>query len=418
MGKRYIIEFKKENSNEWQSKDTGKEVYTFTLKGLKQDTVYSIRMCTDVGVGVSLPSEEFKIKTKKKPMDEKEFTLLPGDPPVYLLNLEQAGVRQFNKKVFGKAPTKNPANKTIMVVGATGSGKTTLINGMINYILGVDWKDSYRFKLINEETQKTQACSQTSEVTAYQIYHTDGFQVPYSLTIIDTPGFGDTRGIKQDKQITDKIREFFSVEGGIDSIDAVCFVVQSALARLTPKQKYIFDAILSIFGRDIASNIVALVTFADGKSPPVLEALKEAEIPCATNPDGSILHFKFNNSVLFAENTGANTDEENFDHMFWKMGEISMKTFFNHLSSMETQSLTLTKEVLRERKQLEATVEGVQTMIRKGLSKLEEINNTKAALQHHKTHMKENEDFEYEVEVEKSERINIPPGEFIMNCHG
>ncbi|XP_071314308.1 uncharacterized protein [Trachinotus anak] len=416
--KGYIIEFKEENSNQWHSKETGTEVYTFTLKNLKQKTVYSIRMRTDVGVGVSLSGEELKIKTKKEQLDKKELTLLSDDPQVYLLNLKSAGDGQLNKKVFGKAPTNNPSNKTIMVVGATGSGKTTLINGMINYVLGVDWEDNCRFKLIDEETNKTQACSQTSEVTAYQIYHTDGFQVPYSLTIIDTPGFGDTRGIKQDKQITDKIRDFFSIKGGIDSIDAVCFVVQSALARLTHTQKYIFDAILSIFGKNIASNIIALVTFADGKSPPVLEAIKAAEIPCATNPDGSILYFKFNNSVLFAKNTGATSDENNFDHMFWKMGKTSMKTFFTHLTGMQSQSLTLTKEVLEERKQLEATVVGVQPMIRKGLSKLEEINTTKAALQNHVTHMKENEDFEYEVVEEKSERINIDAGTFITNCHG
>ncbi|XP_056239716.1 uncharacterized protein LOC130174115 [Seriola aureovittata] len=416
--KGYIIEFKEDNSNQWQSKETETEVYTFTLNDLKKNTVYSIRMRTDVGVGVSLPGEEFKIKTKKQQVDKKELTLVPGDPPVYLLNLKPAGDGQLNKQVFGQAPTTKPANKTIMVVGATGSGKTTLINGMINYILGVDWEDNCRFKLINEETNKTQACSQTSEVTAYQIYHTDGFQVPYSLTIIDTPGFGDTRGIKKDKEITDKIREFFSLEGGIDSIDAVCFVVQSALARLTHTQKYIFDAILSIFGKDIANNIIALITFADGKSPPVLEAIKAAEIPCATNTDESILHFKFNNSVLFAKNTGAKDDQDNFDHMFWKMGKASMKTFFTHLTSMKPQSLTLTKEVLEERKQLEAIVVGVQPMIRKGLSKLEEINTTKAALQNHETHMKENEDFEYEVEVEKSERIDIPPRTFITNCHG
>ncbi|KAG7217351.1 hypothetical protein INR49_021628, partial [Caranx melampygus] len=414
--KGYIIEFKEEKSSQWQSTDTREEVYTFTLKNLKHNSVYSIRMRTDVGVGLSQPGDELKIKTKKEPVDNIEFTLRPGDPPVYLLNLKQAGHGQFNKKVFGRTPAKNPSNKTIMVVGATGSGKTTLINGMINYILGVDWEDDYRFKLIDEQTHKSQACSQTSEVTAYQICHRDGFQVPYSLTIIDTPGYGDTRGITQDKKITDKIREFFSVKGGIDSIDAVCFVVQSALARLTHTQKYIFDAILSIFGKDIARNIVALVTFADGKSPPVLEAIKAAEIPSATNPDGSVLHFKFNNSVLFAKNTGSQAGEDDFDHMFWKMGKVSMKTFFTHLSNMEPQSLTLTKEVLQERQQLEATIEGLQPIIRKGLSNMEEINMTKAALKNHETHMEENKDFEYETVDESIIKIDLQPRTYVTNC--
>ncbi|KAI2666731.1 hypothetical protein H4Q32_026421 [Labeo rohita] len=291
---------------------------------------------------------------------------------------------------------------------------------MINYILGVQWKDDFRFVLIDEGKQKSQAESQTSEITAYQINHMDGFRVPYSLTIVDTPGFGDTRGISHDQKITKQIHEFFSAHGGIDRIDAVCFVVQASLARLTHTQKYIFDAILSIFGKDIAENILVLVTFADGKRPPVLEAIKVSEVPCSTNESGEPLHFKFNNSALFASNYTSADDEEfdceNFDQMFWKLGFSSMKKSFRSLKTMKTQSLSLTQEVLKERQQLEVLVQGLQAQINAGLTKLDEIKKTRAVLEQHKAEMEANKDFEYELEVIVPKQIENNTGYYLTNC--
>ncbi|XP_073693630.1 uncharacterized protein [Garra rufa] len=306
-----------------------------------------------------------------------------------------------------------------MMIGATGAGKTTLINFMINYILGVKWEDAFRFVLIDEGKQKSQAESQTSEITAYQINHMDGFQVPYSLTIVDTPGFDDTRGISHDQKITKQIQELFSGRGGIDCIDAVCFVVQASLARLTHTQKYVFDFILSIFGKDIASNILMMVTFADGKTPPVLEAIKVSEVPCSTNESGDPLHFKFNNSALFANNNTSADDEEdceNFDQMFWKVGFSSIKKFFTSLNMMETQSLFLTQEVLEERQQLEVYMQDLQPQINAVLTKLEEIKKTRAALEQHKAEMDANKDFEYELEVTVPKQIENKSSFYLTNC--
>ncbi|KAI2645705.1 hypothetical protein H4Q32_026201 [Labeo rohita] len=291
--------------------------------------------------------------------------------PMFKLKLDETWQNSdgfCRRSTFGENVPKD--NKTIMMIGATGAGKTTLINSMINYILGVQWEDDFRFVLIDEGKQKSQAESQTSQITAYQINHMDGFEVPYTLTIVDTPGFGDTRGISHDQKITTQIQEFFSAHGGIDHIDAVCFVVQASLPRLTHTQKYIFDSILSIFGKDIAKNILMMVTFADGKKPPVLEAIKVSKVPCSTNESGDPHHFKFNNSA----------------------------------------------EVLKERRQLEVLVEGLQPQIKTGLTNLDEIKKTRAALEQHKAEMDANKDFEYELEVTVVKKIENKTGYFLTNC--
>uniref|UniRef100_A0A667Y1T6 AIG1-type G domain-containing protein n=1 Tax=Myripristis murdjan TaxID=586833 RepID=A0A667Y1T6_9TELE len=296
---------------------------------------------------------------------------------------------------FGKVTFSR--SRTIMVLGATGSGKSTLINGMINYIVGVEWNDNFRFKLIDEGQLRSQAESQTSEVTVYKVNHQEGFNIPYSLTIVDTPGFGDTRGIERDRAITEQIRSLFTSAKGVSEIDAVCFVTQASLPRLTPTQKYVFDSVLSIFGKDVAENIRMLVTFADGQRPPVLEAVNASGVPCPKTDAGLPVHFKFNNSAL--------------------MGAKSMKNFFTALEKIPTKSLQMTKEVLKERKQLQTVIEGLQPQVKAGLAKLEEIKMIKQKLQEHEAAISTNENFEIEVDIIRPEQIQITKkGEYITNC--
>lgn len=229
------------------------------------------------------------------------------------------------------------------------------------------------------------------------------------MNIIDTPGFGDTKGITSDKELIKQVTELFQSksEHGIQTLDAVCFVTQSPLARLTQTQLYIFDSILSLFGKDIASNIFVLITFADGKNPPVLDALKKANIPF-TN------HFIFNNSALFAEND--KNVKEGFSKMFWKMGEENFKEFFKHLRLVDPKSLQLTADVLRTRLLLEVTIEGLQMQVKDGMNQLNTIRQECAVLKRHKNDIKYNRNFDYEVEEAVMTQIDLQPGEYVTNC--
>ena len=317
------------------------------------------------------------------------------------------------KYVLGApTPGKVVSERVLMVVGATGAGKTTLINGMVNYIFGVEWDDDFRLMLVTENTAKSQAHSQTSLITAYTIYPRHGSKFQYALTIIDTPGFGDTRGLERDKTIVQQIQEFFFIKdgNGIDHLDGIGFVAQASLARLTPIQNYVFHSILSVFGNDVANNLFIMVTFADGMDPPVMAAIAEAKIECKK-------YYKFNNSALLASNEKKSHDEdEEFDKMFWKMGFISFKRFFDDFAKAEGVSLYLTKEVLRERKQLEVIVQGLQQQISAGVAKLEELRQEEIVLQQREAEVATNKDFKYTVEVTKQRKIDLPTGRYVTNC--
>ncbi|XP_034534585.1 uncharacterized protein LOC117809023 [Notolabrus celidotus] len=378
-----------------------------------EQDVWSLNNIPEVCTTKQTLKDELKLKSKQ---------VSSASPSVYQLPLERGklvNIKHCRKFSFGKESMK--PNRTIMLLGATGSGKSTLINGMMNFILGVNWTDNFRFKLIDEEQTKSQAESQTSEVTVYKINHQEGFNIDYSVTIVDTPGFGDTRGIKRDREIVEQLRNLFSSDHGVRDIDSVGFVAQASLARLTPSQRYVFDSVLSIFGKDIAENIRILVTFADGQCPPVLEAIKAADVPCPKTGDGKPVHFKFNNSALFANNSAAadsmSGDDGSFDEMFWNMGTKSMMRFFDALNHINTKSLSMTKEVLRERKQLEVSVEGLQIRVKNGLAKLEEIKETAEKLKGCEAEISRNQKFEIKVNVKKPFQVDFSgSGKYLTNC--
>jgi len=39
---------------------------------------------------------------------------------------------------------------TFIVIGETGSGKTTLLDAFVNYLNGIEFKDNWRWKLVDE----------------------------------------------------------------------------------------------------------------------------------------------------------------------------------------------------------------------------------------------------------------------------
>ncbi|XP_060770574.1 uncharacterized protein LOC132881753 [Neoarius graeffei] len=329
-----------------------------------------------------------------------------GPPARYRLlttrcNFDRDGA--VRKWTFGQQNIKMQ-NKILLMVGETGAGKTTLINAVVNYILGVKFTDEVWFE-ITEEGKNNQTSdqteTQTTQITVYEVFAQD---YPICLTIIDTPGYGDTRGTDMDKQIAKNLCKLFRNDNGVKEIDAVCLVVKASENRLSDRQHYIFDAVLSLFGKDIENNIVIFVTHSDGMPPTnVMNAIKRAEIPCRKDEENEPECFLFNNR----QSEKRSKKYKKPLQAAWETTEDTLNEFFASLKEENRKSLEQTDKVLAESKRLEACISNLQERIDFVECKSKELAQIQKALEANREKIERNENFTFEVTTNYKEKVLI-----------
>lgn len=95
--------------------------------------------------------------------------------------------------------------KKLIFIGETGSGKTTLINCYINFLMGINKYDDFHFIINEKSNNKCKNISQTSDINSYYILPLNENLPP--IKVIDSPGFGDARE-KMDEGVLNKFKHF------------------------------------------------------------------------------------------------------------------------------------------------------------------------------------------------------------------
>ncbi|XP_042252033.1 uncharacterized protein LOC121886171, partial [Thunnus maccoyii] len=347
----------------------------------------------------------YNISAKYEDIISKSSLISSGSPDVYQLRPKEEKFGTLTRKTVGEK-NLNKKNKTILLVGETGTGKSTLINALVNYTMGVKFEDNIWFEIVEDE-KRSQLESQTSDVIVYQIFGYEDKTLPFFLTIIDTPGYGDTRGNEHDVNIRQRLFDLFRSEDGVHEIDAVGLVMKASVNRLSDRLKYIFDSVTSLFGKDLEKNIVALITHSNGLTPDdALKALETANIKCAKNEKNQPVHFLFNN-----RQTTQRAEETEFAlENAWRVTERGMKRFTDVLEKSKPQNLITTVEVLKARFRITACIQNLQDRIQLIELKQNEIQQTEEALKKHKQEMKKNEEFTVEVDEVYKEKEDIRGG--------
>ena len=147
--------------------------------------------------------------------------------------------------------------------------------------------------MIEENAEHQEQFSQTQSKTIYKTHHKRVYNVDHTLNLIDTPGFGATEGVDQDKGITEHLQSIFDFNSGfVDRLDVVVFIAKSDQQRLDSYQKYMKSSFTDLFGANIAENIYLVFTHAGIEEPKMLSPLQDTELH-------STKYFQVNNAAVF-----------------------------------------------------------------------------------------------------------------------
>ena len=167
----------------------------------------------------------------------------------------------------------------ILILGQTGVGKSTFINGIANYMKfqtlnKAEATDpvflvpaSFELPVSNNEKRKIVVGYSTNEQVSDGVSST---QIPRrycvslgdsTICLIDTPGIGDTRGPEYDKLNCDNIIRHIS---GLKELHGICILLKPNEARLHDMFRFCITELLTRLHRSAVNNIVFCYTNARG----------------------------------------------------------------------------------------------------------------------------------------------------------
>ena len=150
----------------------------------------------------------------------------------------------------------------MLLIGETGSGKTSFLNLLCNSKLieelgtNIDAAKLDRIRQYNDLTiEDSTARAMESKTSEAKFYDTEVCKM--EMTVIDTPGFGDSRGIEQDKENVKKIIDALKHE---DCINCVCLIINGRQARMSANLKYVLSEVSTILPKEVFDNIIVVAT--------------------------------------------------------------------------------------------------------------------------------------------------------------
>uniref|UniRef100_A0A183BVW2 G domain-containing protein n=1 Tax=Globodera pallida TaxID=36090 RepID=A0A183BVW2_GLOPA len=201
-------------------------------------------------------------------------------------------------------PTTKWGILTILLLGETGVGKSTLINAIVNYLKHPTFDEAIqaeeiesvipaRFcteeydadgKLVQTEVfigkkSKDECLEPGKSQTKWPNAYITPSKVGYKIRLIDAPGILDTGGIKEDNLNLHKTLSFIST---LPELHAICILLRPNSTRTGPAFKYCINGLLTYLHKNAAKVSIPLhrdrIYCLDNEAFEHLCLIKKAEV--------------------------------------------------------------------------------------------------------------------------------------------
>ncbi|XP_062596737.1 uncharacterized protein LOC134258212 [Saccostrea cucullata] len=308
--------------------------------------------------------------------------------------------------------------KSILLMSTPHCGKTTHIEGIMNFIFGVNFEDDFRLFLSRDnavETSDDVSDDDASDdngtgvdevddhnhddwIKVYQFDEFEGGRITFPLTIIDIPRLGSlTSGTKK---LYKRIQ--FVMNSVCREINLVCLVAKGCDFEMSEEQLNYFSSILELFKDHLMSNFCAFYTFADAGKAHVAEIFQANEIT-------PVESFHVNWSSLCQSN-------DSYSSTFWEMNSKQLGLFFDFLKQSSAKSIFKDLPTSQKREEIKCEISLLQPKVTEGLVKLGEVKFQIKTFTDYKADILSSGDISYTIEEIRQNKTDLLAGHHVTNC--
>ena len=302
----------------------------------------------------------------------------------------------------------------VLIIGETGSGKSTFINYLTNYFrngslqnIKIAIPSKFRpqvtesfghceLDIQNTTQSKTDACHQ-------YMFSKDA----KNYIFLDTPGLSDTRGAEQDNINISKIID--SVEG-LSGLTAVIIVVNGAVARLTVNLLNVIIRLRGNLPDVVMDNVVVVLTnstrYAANFSVKALEL------------NGNVYPYYMQNSAFSTDPSTWNNDALGALQYDWDQAMEELKAMVQALDTFKTKSVTAFKNMKDIRNEIKTLMHSAQLEVTQIQKMQDEIASFDAVLAQASSDLITYKDYSKARTVENIELVDSPHHSTLcQNCN-